>query len=84
METLKQGDIITLENNKEYIVFATAIAPDGKNYVYLMTTVQPVEICFAEQMIAADGNIDLRIISEQNEKIMALNLFRTTYANTTS
>lgn len=80
MEKLEQGDIITLDDNKEYIAFAVATAPDSRSFVYLMTTAQPVEICFAEQTSTADGKIDLRIVGDQNEKIAVLNLFRAVYA----
>lgn len=76
---LEQGDIITLSDNKEYIVFATT-SSNGKNYVYLMTTKEPIEICFAEQTII-NNQLDLRILSNQDEKIAALNLFRASYAD---
>ena len=71
---IEKGEIITLDNNKEYICFST-LNHEGKDYVYLMSNFKPLEIKFGEQTID-DGEVNIRIINDQNEKQMVLNLFQ--------
>lgn len=67
------GELITLSNNKEYICFDT-ITYNGIDYVYLMSNFKPLEIKFGVQVIS-NGQINIKIINNQNEKQMVLKLF---------
>lgn len=71
---IETGEIITLDNNKEYICFST-LNHEGKDYVYLMSNFKPLEIKFGEQILE-DGEITIRIINEQKEKEEVLSLFQ--------
>ena len=71
---IETGEIITLDNNKEYICFST-LNHEGKDYVYFLSNFKPLEIKFGEQTID-DGEVNIRIINDQNEKQMVLNLFQ--------
>lgn len=71
---IETGEIITLENNKEYICFST-LNYEGKDYVYLMSNFKPLEIKFGEQMMES-GEVNIRIINDQKEKEMVLGLFQ--------
>ena len=63
---LTEGEIIVLNNNKEYICITT-INQNNKNYLLLMSNFKPLEIKFAEQY-TKDNNIEVRIINNQAEK----------------
>ena len=52
---IEKGEIITLDNNKEYLCFGRAVADNQKKYLYLMSTSEPIEIRFAEEMIDESG-----------------------------
>ena len=71
---IETGESITLDNNKEYSCFSK-LNHEGKDYVYLMSNGKPLEIKFGEQTID-DGEVNIRIINDQNEKQMVLNLFQ--------
>ena len=47
---LEIGELITLENNKEYICIKKTTF-EGKDYVYLVSNFKPLEIRFAEESI---------------------------------
>ena len=72
---IEQGEAVTLSNGREYLCFNTA-EEDGKNYIYLMTMDDPIEIRFAEQSILENGEHDVRMIQDQDEKIHVLELFQ--------
>lgn len=63
---LENGEVITLEDGKEYIVF-NSILKEGVNYVFLISNFKPVEICFAKEIIDGE-NISLEIINDQKQK----------------
>jgi len=71
---IESGEIITLSNNKEYICCST-VTDGGVDYVYLMSNFKPLEIRFAKQKIV-DGEIEITIINEQEEKQKVLKLFQ--------
>lgn len=71
---IEQGEIITLDNNKEYICFST-LSEEGQDYVYLMSNFKPLEIRFATQKVV-DGEVQVTIINNKSEKQKALSLFQ--------
>lgn len=42
------GEVVTLENNKEYICFSV-LRHEEKDYVLLMSNFKPLEVRFAQQ-----------------------------------
>ena len=68
---IETGEIITLDNNKEYICFST-LNHEGKDYVYLMSNFKPIEIMFAIEKY--DSKIEIIGDPELKEKV--LNLFK--------
>ena len=73
MEKLVAGDLATVSDGKEYIVFAQTMYK-GSDYVYLMSNFTPLEVMFAKQVIDG-GNLDLQIVSNQEEKKELLKVF---------
>lgn len=71
---IETGEIITLNNNKEYICFST-INDNGRDYVYLLSNFKPLEVKFGEQFLE-DGEINIRIINNLEEKQKVLSLFQ--------
>lgn len=59
------GTIITLEDRDFLCV--DQITVDGHNYYYLISTGEPMEVCFAEPATNDDPS-QLRIIGNQDEK----------------
>lgn len=70
---LEVGEIITLDNNKEYICFSK-INDNGIDYVYLMSNFKPIEIKFAVEKIVNE-EIELEIINDSKQKQYVYNLF---------
>ncbi len=70
---LEVGEIITLDNNKEYICFSR-INDKGIDYVYLMSNFKPIEIKFAIERII-NQEVELEIINDQEQKQYVYNLF---------
>ena len=73
MEKLKFGETAVLENGKEYICFSE-LEENGTSYVYLITNSKPLEVRFAKQTLN-NGELELTIIEDQNEKQHLLNAF---------
>lgn len=71
---IETGEIIALNNNKEYICFST-INDNGRDYVYLLSNFKPLEVKFGEQFLE-DGEINIRIINNLEEKQKVLSLFQ--------
>lgn len=71
---IKEGEILTLENNKEYICLAVK---DYKaaNYLLLLSNFKPVEIRFAKEIIV-DNQVELEIINKQEEKLELMQIFQ--------
>lgn len=76
---IEKGEIITLDNNKEYLCFGRAVADNQKKYLYLMSTSEPIEIRFAEEMIDESG-VQVRVIGSKEEKQIALAAFKKSMA----
>lgn len=68
---IEKGEIITLDNNKQYLCFGRAKAKNQKQYLYLMTITEPVEICFGEEIIDETGS-RVRVLGNREEKYIAL------------
>ena len=74
MERLSIGEVVTLEDNKEFICFHR-IEDSGKSYVYMMSNFKPVEVFFAEEII--DGEqLRLEKVGSVEEKKRLLRLFK--------
>ena len=80
MDKITTSEIVTLDNNKEYYCFQT-LTDNDKEYIYLVSTSQPIEVRFAEQRII-NGALSIRILDEQTEKIHALELFKAKHHKT--
>lgn len=65
---LIDGEIIELDDNKEYIVLKQ-INHNNINYVYLMTNSKPIEVMFAKQM---DDELELIIDDKELKEVMDL------------
>lgn len=74
LEKLKFGETAVLEDGKEYICFSQ-LEENGNDYVYLVSSFKPVEVRFAKQKIN-NGNLELEIIANQEEKEHLLKLFK--------
>lgn len=77
MDYFKEGSVIKLSNEKDYIVFAT-IKEQENQYSYVMTTTEPLEILFVKQYIENDS-LKFAIVNDPNEKQHALELFKEAY-----
>lgn len=74
MEKLEVGEVALLEDGKGFIC-CSRVEDGGIDYLYLMSNFKPLEIRFAKQEIV-NGEIQLTIIGDTNEKIKLLNLFQ--------
>lgn len=70
---INEGEIIQLDNNKEYICFST-ISDQNDYYVYLISNFKPLEVKFAKEISDGDS-ISLEIVNDQNQKKKLLKLF---------
>lgn len=70
---LEVGELITLDNNKEYICFSR-INDKGIDYVYLISNFKPIEIRFAIEK-TNNNDVELEIINNQEQKQYVYNLF---------
>ena len=66
---LENGEIITLDDNKDYIVLKQLI-DNNINYIYLVTAQKPVEVLIAK----VDG-LNLNPITNDEELQKVINLF---------
>ena len=73
------GEILKLENDKEYICIAVDKYKDA-NYLFLMSNFKPLEVMFAKEIIN-DGNINLEIVNDQQEKIELMERFKDAMPN---
>lgn len=62
---IQVGELVTLNNDKEYIVI-NRLNLHATNYVYLMTTTRPLEIIIATQTIE-NGCIVLKEVKDNEE-----------------
>ena len=65
-----KGDLILLENDKQYVCFEKAIS-NGIEYLFLMSNFKPLEIRFAKVI----GEDELEIIYDPEEKERVFKLF---------
>lgn len=72
---IERGEIVTLENGREYVCFGRAVAENQKTYLYLMTTTEPIEVCFGEEIITEVG-VQVRVLGNKDEKQIALEAFK--------
>ena len=72
---VEKSEIITLSDNREYVCLDIITTNDGKKYLYLMTTSEPLNFCFAEEAIV-DNSIQMRIIGSKDEKHRLFDLFK--------
>lgn len=79
---INEGEIIQLDNNKEYICFST-ISDQNDYYVYLISNFKPLEVKFAKEISNGDS-VSLEIINDQNQKKKLLKLFTDKQNNKTS
>ena len=70
---INEGEIIQLDNNKEYICFSK-ISVQNDYYVYLISNFKPLEVKFAKEISDGDS-VSLEIINDQNQKKKLLKLF---------
>ena len=70
---LEVGELITLDNNKEYVCFSE-INDNGIDYVYLISNFKPIEIRFAIEK-TNNNDVELEIINNQEQKQYVYNLF---------
>lgn len=64
---IEKGEVITLSDNRDYVCLSVIMTEDGKKYLYLMTTLKPIEFCFAEETIISN-TVQMRIIGSKDEK----------------
>lgn len=69
------GEIIELDEGKEFICFSTA-EMNGNTYIYLMSNFKPLEIKFAKLLNTNSTELELEIINNQEEKEKVLELFK--------
>ena len=74
MEKIKVGELLRLENDKEYICFYE-LEDNGTNYLYLATQTKPIEVKFAKYKIN-ENNDSLTIIGNKAEKKYIYDLFK--------
>ena len=70
---LEDGQIITLDNDKDYIVVKKIIC-DGIEYVYLITDKKPIEVLVVKSQLV-DGDIVLTVVDSKEELDKIINLF---------
>ena len=72
MERLSIGEVVTLEGDKEFICFHR-IEDNGKSYVYMMSNFKPVEVFFAEEIIAGEQlRLEKVVSAEEKERLLRL------------
>lgn len=71
---LKDGEVIILDDNKEYIV-VKRIECNNINYIFLMTAVKPISIVIAKEEIAEDGTISLEPVANPEEAEYVISRF---------
>lgn len=63
---LERGEVITLDDNKEYICF-NSVSKNGETFVYLLSNFKPIKIKFAKE-IFDNGELTLEIINDLEQK----------------
>lgn len=68
------GEVVLLDDNKEYICFAKK-KWNGATYDYLVSNFKPLEVFFAKESFV-DNEIELDIVTDATEKETLLKLFQ--------
>lgn len=76
---IEVGEILTLENDKEYIVVAKDKYQE-KDYLFLMSNFTPVEVRFAKELVNGE-DVKLEIVNNQNEKMELMKIFQSSIAS---
>ncbi len=71
---IETGEIITLDNNKEYICVSRKDY-QGSSYLYLISNFKPLEVRFAKEIIMGPET-HIEIVNEQGLKVQLLQLFQ--------
>lgn len=66
---LNDGQIITLDDEKDYVVLKQKMYKNN-NYIYLMTTTKPIEVMFVKK-----ENNELNLVIDEDELKIVMNLF---------
>ena len=74
MNKITINEIVTLDNGKEFYCFQV-LNHEGTEYLYLISTTTPIEVCLAKQQIV-DDSLRMDIIDDKEEKLFALKLFQ--------
>lgn len=72
---IEKGEIITLTDNREYACLSVITSEDGKKFLYLMATSEPIDFCFAEETLV-DDKVKMRIVGSRDEKIKLFDLLK--------
>ncbi len=70
---IEKGELITLDNNEEYIVVQTNVK-DNINYMFLMSNSKPVKVRFAKQL--PDNLENVVVINNKEEKDKLVDMFK--------
>lgn len=70
---LDEGQIVTLDNNKDYIVVKSVVFNET-TYVYLMTDRKPLEVLIVK-LQDVDGSQILKVVDSKEELEEIINLF---------
>ncbi len=70
---IQEGDIVKLDNNKEYIV-VSRMQLHNINYIFFMTSSKPLEVLIATEKMK-DGKIFFEEIKDNDELDYVLNTF---------
>ena len=73
---VEKGEIITLTDNKEYVCLSVIVTEDNRRFLYLMTTSEPLEFCFAEETPVNNKIRRMRIVGGKEEKNKLFNLLK--------
>mgnify|MGYP003571426524 CR=1 FL=1 len=74
MKKLEMGELVYLEENREYVVIST-VKKDSQDYAFLLTTEKPYKVKFA--LIKYEGeNLNLEILHDKSLKQELMRLFQ--------
>lgn len=68
------GEIVTLDDNKEFICMSRNKYKDS-DYLFLLSNFKPVEVMFAKEIVTENG-VDLKEVNNQQEKIDLMKVFK--------
>jgi len=77
MEDIVIGEILTLSNGKDYIVY-DIYKEDNETYVYLLSNFKPLEIKYTKQVVK-DNQIALEMVTDKALKLKLFEHFNSKY-----